>query len=118
MPLGQGADAPSCLVVDPAGDEPLDPAVVVDDPEGGVLGADQRPDAIDDDLQGVIDRGQAGDTANRGIEGGVDLAQAWRRLRSDRASGTRIATHARRYRCRRALHNGPDVTGGSHATQG
>ena len=78
MPLRQGADASSGLIVHPTRDESLDATDGVDDPERGVLGPDQWTDPIDDDLEGIIDRGETGDPSDGRIEGGVNPARAAR----------------------------------------
>jgi len=67
---------PPGFVVHPAGDEALDPAVGIDDPERGVLGADEGTHSIDDDLQDVVDGDEAGDPPDGRVEGGVNLALA------------------------------------------
>ena len=98
VPFGKRTDLTSRLIVHPAGDEPLDPPIGVDDPQRGVLRADERTDAIDDHLQGVIDRCQSGDPSDRGIEGSLNLVQASRhgRFRLDHPNEDRATTPKRR----------------------
>ena len=49
----------------PAGYEPLDPILGPNDPEGGVLGPNERPDPFDDQLEGLLDVEQPGDRTGR-----------------------------------------------------
>ena len=61
------------VVVHAARDEPLDPTARVNDAEGRVLCADQRPDLVDDDLQDIIHGAEIGNPSDRGIKGSLDL---------------------------------------------
>ena len=65
----QRTDPGAGLIGQTAGDESLDHASVIDDPEGGVLRADERADLVDDDLQHLIDGQDARDGACGGVNG-------------------------------------------------
>ena len=67
-PARDRADPQPLLVGDAAGDEARDLALLVDRAEGGVLRADQVPDAVDDQLQDALDVQLAGDRAARVVE--------------------------------------------------
>jgi hypothetical protein len=69
MAFRQRADLAARLIGHAAGDEALDSPGVVDDPEGGVFGAHERPNTIDDELQDLVRGCEPGDAADGGVEG-------------------------------------------------
>ena len=66
----QLTDPSAMLVVDAAGDEPFDRAVGIDDPDRGVLGADQAAHAVGDQLEHAIHVEHPADAAHRLVERG------------------------------------------------
>ena len=67
------SDPGPCLAIHPRGDEGVDDAIRVDDPERRIARPDQWTDLIDDDLEHFLDRAEAGDRPGRDIDGVVDI---------------------------------------------
>ena len=82
-------------------DEPLDPVVLADDPEGRVARADERSHPLDDQLEGVLEIKHSRDGASRfvdcvergGVEGlvGRDLRRSARCHPDERTSVTAVS---------------------------
>src|SRR5690242_17643092 len=108
--LRQRPDARAQLGGHAARDEALDVATLVDDAQGGVLGAHELADVVDDDLEHAVEVELAGDGARRAIEG-IERVIRTHGERLSRGRVRQIARHPPRLPLPRRMARGERAEG-------